>query len=70
MDRNEVPLDPHHIGVPSGVSKVILEPMVRSAQTVHLSCVEINTVSNMDRNEFPFDPCHIGSTIGCVPNDF
>jgi len=44
MDQNELPLDPRHVGVPSGVPKMIYEPMVRSMQTMHLSCVEINTV--------------------------
>jgi hypothetical protein len=44
MDRNEFPLDPYHVGVPSVAPKMISEAMVRSAQTVHLSCIEINTV--------------------------
>jgi hypothetical protein len=44
IDPNELPLDPHHEGVSLGVSKMISEHMVRSAQTKHLSCVEINTV--------------------------
>jgi len=45
MDQNNLPLDPCHKGVPLGVSKVISEPVVRSAQTVHVSCVKINTMS-------------------------
>jgi hypothetical protein len=44
-DQNELPLEPHHLGVPLGVSKMITKPMVRLAQTVHLSWVKINTVS-------------------------
>ena len=40
IDQNEIPLDPRHLGVPSGVSKMISEPMVCSAQTVHLSCTD------------------------------
>jgi hypothetical protein len=44
MDRNEHPLEPHHIGVPSGAFKIISEPTVRLAQTVHLSCTDTNTV--------------------------
>jgi hypothetical protein len=44
-DRNELPFDPHHLGVPSGVSKIISKPMVRLAQTMHLSCTETNTIS-------------------------
>ena len=34
---NEIPHDPSHLGVPSGATKMISKPMVRSAQTVHLS---------------------------------
>jgi hypothetical protein len=37
IDRNEILHDPHQLGVPSGVSKMISEPTVRLAQTVHLS---------------------------------
>ena len=44
-DRNEIPLDPCHLESPSGASKMISEPMVRSAQTVHLSCVKTSTIS-------------------------
>jgi hypothetical protein len=44
--ENELPLDPHHLGVQLGASKMISEPMIRLAQTVHLSCVEIKTISN------------------------
>ena len=36
-----------HLGVPSGASKLISEPMVRLAQTVHLSCFEANTFSKL-----------------------
>jgi hypothetical protein len=38
-----------HLGLPSGASKTISEPMVRLAQTMHLSCVKISTISK--RNE-------------------
>jgi hypothetical protein len=44
MDRNEIPQDPCHLVVPSGVSKMISKPAVRSVQTVHLSCVKISTI--------------------------
>jgi hypothetical protein len=46
MDQNEFALDPRHVGVPSVPPKMISEPMVRSAQTLHLFCVEVNTISN------------------------
>jgi hypothetical protein len=45
MDRNKLPLKSHHLGVPSGASKPISEPMVRLAQTLHLSCSDANTIS-------------------------
>ena len=42
MERREIPQDPRHLGVPSGASKMISEPIVRLAQTVHLSCTDTN----------------------------
>jgi hypothetical protein len=45
MDQNNIPLDPHHIGIPSGVPKAISEPIVHSVQTVYQSCMQINTIS-------------------------
>jgi hypothetical protein len=36
--KNELLLDPRHLGVQSDVPKVNLEPMAHLAQTVHLSC--------------------------------
>jgi hypothetical protein len=52
MDWYELRLDPHHIGVPSGVFKMIYEPMVRSVLTVHLSCADINTISIWTKMSF------------------
>jgi hypothetical protein len=52
MDWNEIPHDPCHLGVPSGASKMISEPVVRSAQTVHLSCVRISTISKRTESCF------------------
>jgi hypothetical protein len=69
MDRNELTLEPHHLGVPSILSKMIPEPMVHLAQTVHLSCTNTNTISKW--TETRFDMTHITrSSIGCVQNDF
>jgi hypothetical protein len=45
MERREIPHDPHHLGVPSGASKTIYEPMVCSTQSVHLSYAKISTIS-------------------------
>ena len=44
-DRNEISHDPRHLGVPSGASKMISEPMVHLTQTVHLSCTNTDTIS-------------------------
>jgi hypothetical protein len=49
MDWNEIPHDQCHIGDPSGVSKIISDPMLRSAQTVHLSCVKVSTISKQTK---------------------
>ena len=49
-DRNEISHDPCHLGVPSGASKTISNPMVRSTQTAHLSCVKISTISTWTAN--------------------
>jgi hypothetical protein len=58
-------VDPHHLGVPSGASKSIYEPMARLAQTVHRSCTDTNTVSK--RTETRFHITHSPRTsIGCV----
>jgi hypothetical protein len=57
IDQNELPLDAHHLVVPSGVSKMIFEPIARSAQTVQQSYVEINTISK--RTQMSFHLTHI-----------
>ena len=51
--QDELLLEPHHLGVPSGVSKMISEPMVRLVQTMHLSCTDTNIVSNQTETRFP-----------------
>jgi hypothetical protein len=56
MDRNKILNDPRHLGVPSGASKMIFEPMECSAQTVHLSCVKISTVSIWNEMSFHLSP--------------
>jgi hypothetical protein len=45
MDQSEDPLEPRHLGVPLGASKMIYEIMVRLVQTMHLSCTGTNTIS-------------------------
>ena len=70
MHGIEIPQDPRHIGVQSGASKMISEPMVRSAQTVHLTYVKVSTISKRAENELPLEPLSPRSTIRCVQNDF
>jgi hypothetical protein len=50
--RKKIPHDPRHLGVPLGVSKMISESVVCSAQTVHLSCVKASTVSKRTESSF------------------
>jgi hypothetical protein len=69
MDRNEIPQDPRHLVVPSGASKTVSELVVRSAQTMHLSCVKICTSPNK-LNQVPTWASSPRSTIRCVQNDF
>jgi hypothetical protein len=38
--------------------------MVRSMQTVHLSCVEISTISEKDQNKLPLKPHHLVVALG------
>jgi hypothetical protein len=57
MDRNELPLEPHHLGVPSGLPKMITESMVFLTKIVHLSCTDTKTVSKW--TETRFDMTHV-----------
>jgi hypothetical protein len=52
MGRNEIPNHPHHLGVPSGVSKIIFEPMIHSVQTEYLSGVKISAISKQIEMSF------------------
>ena len=61
-DRNELSLEPHHLRVPKGVSKMISEPTVRSTQTVQLSYVKISTISKW--GELALEPRHLGVPTG------
>jgi hypothetical protein len=62
---NRAPPDPRHLGVPSGVSKMICEPMVHLTQTEHLSCTDANTVSKQIETRFYMT--HITSEFHRVP---
>jgi hypothetical protein len=52
MYPNKLPLEPRHLGVPSDASKMISEPMVRVAQTMHLSSVYIITITKWTQTSF------------------
>jgi hypothetical protein len=52
MDWIELPLEPPHHAVSLGVPKTISEPMVRLAQTMHLSCTDTNTLSKWTETRF------------------
>jgi hypothetical protein len=56
-DCIELPLDPRQLGVSSGVSKMIFEPMRCLAQIMHLSCTDTYTVSR--RTETRFHMIHV-----------
>jgi hypothetical protein len=45
---NRAPLLPPVLGVPLGASKMISEARVHFAQTVHLSCIDSNTISKWE----------------------
>jgi hypothetical protein len=57
MDRKELSLDQRHVGVPSGVPKMISMPMVHLLQTVHLSCAKFKTI--FEQIEMSFHLIHI-----------
>jgi hypothetical protein len=44
--------------------------MVRLAQTLHLFCVKITTITKWIKNELLVEPRHPRSSIGCAKNDF
>jgi hypothetical protein len=51
-DRNELPVQPRKLGVPSCVSKMISEAMKRFTQTMCLSCTNTNTHSKWMKTRF------------------
>jgi hypothetical protein len=51
------------------VSKMIFEPMARLAQTMHISCIDTNTVSKLTKTRF--HRTHVAELFHRVcPNDF
>jgi hypothetical protein len=59
---------PRHLVVPSGVYKMISEPLIHSAQTMHLSCVKIRSISKWTESSF-YLASSPWSTIRCVQSD-
>jgi hypothetical protein len=68
-DQNKIPHDPRHLGVASGASKIIFEPIVISEQTMHLSCVKISTIPKQTEMSFHLS-LEPRSAIRFVQNDF
>jgi hypothetical protein len=69
MNQNELLVEPRHLGVPSGASKMISMPMVCLVQTVHLSCTDITPSLNWSKLDSK-GPTSLRSFIGCIKNDF
>ena len=69
MDRNEIPHDPRHLGVPLRASKMTSDPMVCSVQTVQLSCIKI-TISLNGPKEASSWLTSPRSSIGFIQTDF
>jgi hypothetical protein len=44
--------------------KTISDPITCSVQTMHLSCIEINTISKRTKTSYPFDPRYLGVPSG------
>jgi hypothetical protein len=51
-DWKEILHDPRHLGVPSAVSKIISEVVLRLVQTVDLSCIQTNNISKSTETRF------------------
>jgi hypothetical protein len=63
MDPNELPLDRRHLGVPWGASKMISEPIARSAQTMLYLALTL-TQSPSGPKWLALDPLHVGVPLG------
>jgi hypothetical protein len=65
-ESNEHPLEPRHLGVPSCVSRTISEPMVHSAQTMHLSCTDTKTISKWTETRFHMTHVVTPQVFSCI----
>jgi hypothetical protein len=69
MDWIKLSLEACLLGVPSGASKMISEPMVCLAQTMHLSCTDANSTSKWTETRLYMT--YITKEFHrCVQNDF
>ena len=61
MDRNELSVEPRHLAVPSGVSKMIPGPMARLALGANRGPVlhQYYRYLQTDRNELSVEPRHL-----------
>jgi hypothetical protein len=69
MDRNEIPHDHRCLGVPSGASKKVSEPIVCSVQIMHLCALRLALSPNIPKWASTCASL-TRSTIGCIQNFF
>ena len=69
IDQNEIPHDPRHLGVPSGVSKIISEHMVCLEQTTYYLASRLALSPNGPKQDST-RPTSPRSSISCVQTDF
>ena len=65
-DRTKLSLEPLHLGVPTGASKMVSQTMVHQAKTVNISCTESNTV--FKQTEARFHMTHVMEFYRVRPN--
>jgi hypothetical protein len=63
IDWIELPIEPRHLGVPSGASKIIFEHVERSSQTMHLLASRLPLLQ-MKWIKHPLEPRYLGVPSG------
>jgi hypothetical protein len=69
IDSNKLPLEPHHLGVPLGASKMIFDPMVHWSKPCNFLAPTLKQSSNRLKRASSWASSPSG-TIGCIQNDF
>jgi hypothetical protein len=69
MDQNEFPLEPQHLGAPSGASKIISKPMVLWPKS-YTYLTPTQTLSPNGQKWVSTWASSPRITIGCIQNDF